>query len=40
MGCSDTYIEKHYDNARVENMTDYITRGIQGKDAFRDVVLI
>ena len=40
MGCSVTYIEKHYDNARVENMTDYITRGIQGKDAFGDVVLI
>ena len=26
MGCSVTYVEKHYDAARVENMADYITR--------------
>mgnify|MGYP000589405985 FL=1 len=41
MGCSVTYIEKHYDSAIVEDMTDYITRGIneKSKDAFNDIVL-
>ena len=41
MGCSVTYIEQHYDSARVENMTDYITRGVneKSKDAFGDVIL-
>ena len=28
MGCSVNYIEKHYDSAIVEDMTVYITRGI------------
>ena len=41
MGCSVTYIEQHYDSARLENMTDYITRGVneKSKDAFGDVIL-
>ena len=41
MGCSVTYIEKHYDSAIVEDMTDYITRGIneKSKDAFNDIIL-
>ena len=41
MGCSVTYIEKHYDSAIVEDMTDYITRGIneKSKDAFDDIIL-
>ena len=41
MGCSVTYIEQHYDSARGENMTDYITRGgnEKSKDAVRDVML-
>jgi len=41
MGCSVNYIEKHYDSAIVEDMTDYITRGIneKSKDAFNDIVL-
>ena len=39
MGCSVRYIEQHYDSARVENMTDYITRRIETRDAFSDVIL-
>ena len=41
MGCSVNYIEKHYDSAIVEDMTDYITIGIneKSKDAFNDIVL-
>ena len=40
MGCSVNYIESHYDSARVENMTDYITRGITDKeDGFSQVIL-
>jgi len=41
MGCSVTYIEQHYDSARVENMTDYITRDVneKSKDTFGDVIL-
>ena len=41
MGCSVNYIEKHYDSAIVEEMTDYITRGINEKsnDAFNDMIL-
>ena len=41
MGCSVNYIEKHYDSAIVEDMTDYITRGIneKSKDAFKNIVL-
>ena len=40
-GFSVTYIEKHYDSAIVEDMTDYFTRGIneKSKDAFNDIVL-
>jgi integrase len=39
MGCSVRYIEQHYDSARVENMTDYITRRTETRDAFSDVIL-
>ena len=39
MGCSVVYIEQHYDSARVENMTDYITRGVSREDGFSQVVL-
>ena len=41
MGCSVNYIEKHYDSAIVEDMTDYITKGIneKSKDAFNDIIL-
>ena len=41
MGFNVTYIEQYYDCARVENMTDYITRGFnkESKDAFGDVIL-
>ena len=41
MGCSVTYIEKQYDSAIVEDMIDYITRGIneKSKDTSNDIVL-
>jgi len=39
MGCSVRYIEQHYDSARVENMTDYITRRTETRDAFSEVIL-
>ena len=39
MGCSVRYIEQHYDSARVEEMTDYITRRTDERDVFDDVIL-
>ena len=39
MGCSVHYIEQHYDNARVENMTDYITRDYDRRDAIDEVII-
>ena len=40
MGCSVRFIEQHYDSARVEEMSDYITRDVSRDDAMSDVVLM
>lgn len=39
MGCSVRYIELHYDSAKVEDMTDYITRNLERKDAIDEVII-
>jgi len=39
MICSVLYIEQHYDDAIVEDMTDYITRNLERKDAIDEVVI-
>jgi hypothetical protein len=39
MGCSVHYIEQHYDSAKIEEMTDYITRNLDRNDAIDEVVI-
>jgi site-specific recombinase XerD len=39
MGCSVRYIEQHYDSAKVEDMTDYITRNLDRTDAMDEVII-
>lgn len=39
MGCAVSFIEQHYDSARVEDMTDYITRPTEERNVIDDVIL-